>query len=156
MAARSSDGTQSTGNTRMPVRKATSSTADRLVGSTIASVSAPADLRLALGRLAVAVVAVRGMGISGVTVAVRGRGDGGAGGRLFPGPLPVDGALETHSRETRLQGGNQSDQASHRIAISVTCVTPRPAARVLPDLAGNEVPGQELTEAARALATRGL
>jgi len=27
---------------------------------------------------------------------------------------------------------------------------------VLPDLAGNEVPGQELTEAARALATRGL
>ncbi len=43
MAARSSDGTQSTGNTRMPVRKATSSTAERLVGSTIASVSAPAE-----------------------------------------------------------------------------------------------------------------
>jgi len=27
---------------------------------------------------------------------------------------------------------------------------------VIPDLAGNEVPGQELTEAARALTTRGL
>jgi len=27
---------------------------------------------------------------------------------------------------------------------------------VIPDLAGNEVPGQELTEAARALATREL
>ena len=43
MAARSSDGRQITGNTRMPVRNATSSTADRFVGSTIASVSAPAE-----------------------------------------------------------------------------------------------------------------
>src|SRR5207247_1364867 len=99
---------------------------------------AAADLRLALGG---------GGTVSGVTVAVRGRGDEGAGGRRFPGPLPVNGALETHSRETRLQSGNQSDQASHRIAISVTCVTPRPAARVIPGLAVDDpaTRGQEMT-----------
>ena len=37
------DGRAMTGKTRMPVRNATSSTAERFVGSTMASVSAPAE-----------------------------------------------------------------------------------------------------------------
>jgi len=42
MAWRITEGRATTGKTRIPVRKPTSSTAERLVGSTIASVSAPA------------------------------------------------------------------------------------------------------------------
>src|SRR6267143_133596 len=246
MAARRSDGRQITGNTRMPVRKATSSTAERLVGSTIARVRAPADRPIGntsclrvhhlllgheaeahddvgelvvgllllgedhrelvrvdqpfaedevretaadlpralaravavapIGRLIVAVLrgrsgarrvpvaalAVRG-GVGGgsvgvarggmsVAIAVRGRGDGRAGGWRFPGPFPVDAALEIHGRATRVQGGNQIDLTAGEPDVFDTYRTPWPVSRVIPDLAGNQMPGQELTAARRALA----
>src|SRR5205085_5765657 len=60
----------------------------------------------AIGRVPVSALAVRG-GVGGgaiglgrggisVAIAVRGRGDRRAGGWRFPGPFPVDAALEIH------------------------------------------------------------
>src|SRR2546430_2772162 len=160
MAARSTDGRQITGNTRMPVRNATSSTAERMVGSTIARVRAPADRPI--GAVPVAVLAVPG-GVGGgsiggagggisVAVAVRGRGDGRVGGWRFPGPFPVDAALEIHGRATRLQGRNQIDLTAGAPDVFDTYRTPWPVSRMIPDLADDQVPGQELTAAGRALA----
>ena len=88
----------------------------------------------AIGRVPVAGLAVTGgvgggsIGVAGggisVAVAVRGRGNGRVGGWRFPGPFPVDAALEIHGRATRLQGRNQIDLTAGAPDVFDTYRTP--------------------------------